>query len=159
MALEAHLLKAGYACYALDGDNVRKGLNANLGFSADDRIENIRRIGEVAALFADAGMVCITAFISPYREGRDRARAAAGDTSFHEIYISADLATCEKRDPKGLYRKARAKELQEFTGVDAPYEPPLNPDLTIDTATQPLEQSLEQLVAYVIEHIPLDRHQ
>ncbi|EZP67964.1 MULTISPECIES: adenylyl-sulfate kinase [Pseudomonas] len=154
MALEAHLLRSGCACYTLDGDNIRKGLNANLGFSEDDRTENIRRVGEVAALFADAGMICITAFISPYREGRARARAAAGNTSFHEIYIAADLATCEIRDPKGLYRKARAREILDFTGIDAPYQPPLNPDLIIDTANQTFEQSLKQLVDYVAEHIP-----
>jgi adenylyl-sulfate kinase len=155
MALEAHLLRSGYACYTLDGDNVRKGLNANLGFSEEDRTENIRRVSEVAALFADAGMICITAFISPYREGRARARAAASNTSFHEIYIAADLATCEKRDPKGLYRKARAREILDFTGIDAPYEPPLNPDLVIDTANQTFEQSLSQLVEYVVAHIPV----
>jgi len=154
MALEAHLLRSGYACYTLDGDNVRKGLNANLGFSEDDRTENIRRVSEVAALFADAGMICITAFISPYREGRARARAAASNTSFHEIYIAADLATCELRDPKGLYRKARAGEILDFTGIDAPYQPPLNPDLVIDTANQTFEQCLSQLVEYVVEHIP-----
>ncbi len=153
MALEAHLLRSGYACYTLDGDNVRKGLNANLGFSEDDRTENIRRVSEVAALFADAGMICITAFISPYREGRARARAVACNTSFHEIYIAADLATCEMRDPKGLYRKARAKELRDFTGIDAPYEPPLAPDLIIDTAGQTFEHSLGRLIEYVDEHI------
>ncbi|KAE9653863.1 adenylyl-sulfate kinase [Pseudomonas sp. PB105] len=154
MALEAHMLRSGYACYTLDGDNVRRGLNANLGFSEDDRTENIRRVSEVAALFADAGIICITAFISPYREGRARARAAASNTSFHEIYIAADLATCEIRDPKGLYRKARAREILDFTGIDSPYQHPLNPDLVIDTANQTFEQSLSQLVDYVAEHIP-----
>src|SRR3546814_2159525 len=113
----------------LDGDNMRRGLNANLGFSPEDRAENIRRVGEVAALFADAGFIVIAAFISPYRADRERARAAAG-TDFHEIFVKADLATCEGRDPKGLYRRARTGELAEFTGISAPYEPPLAPQLT-----------------------------
>jgi adenylyl-sulfate kinase len=107
MGLEQRLLDLGYACYTLDGDNIRHGLNANLGFSPADRTENIRRVGEVAALFADAGMICITAFISPYRSDRARARAAASRTSFHEIHVAADIVTCEARDPKGLYRQAR----------------------------------------------------
>lgn len=158
MALEASLLRLGYACYTLDGDNVRKGLNANLGFSEVDRHENIRRVSEVAALFADAGMICITAFISPYRTGRDHARAAASGTSFHEVHVAADLATCEQRDPKGLYRRARANEIRDFTGIDAPYEPPLEPELVIDTGKLTLESSLDTLVQYVLTHIPLKRN-
>lgn len=153
MALEAHLLRSGYACYTLDGDNVRKGLNANLGFSEDDRTENIRRVSEVAALSADAGMICITAFISPYQRGGRVPVPLPATLLFHEIYIAADLATCEMRDPKGLYRKARAKELRDFTGIDAPYEPPLAPDLIIDTAGQTFEHSLGRLIEYVDEHI------
>jgi len=132
----------------LDGDNVRHGLNANLGFSPEDRAENIRRVGEVAALFERAGLIAITSFISPYRSDRDRARAAAGD-GFHEIYVKADLATCETRDPKGLYRKARAGEIKEFTGISAPYEAPENPELVIDTAATPLEECLAELAGYV----------
>ncbi|MDX1581756.1 MAG: adenylyl-sulfate kinase, partial [Alphaproteobacteria bacterium] len=124
--VERRLFDKGYQTYVLDGDNVRHGLNANLGFSPEDRAENIRRVGEVSALFARAGMLSITSFISPYRSDRDRAREAAGE-GFHEIYIHADLETCEERDPKGLYKKARAGEIKDFTGISAPYEPPSSP--------------------------------
>jgi bifunctional enzyme CysN/CysC len=148
MAIEQHLFRRGYAVYVLDGDNVRSGLNANLGFSPEDRVENIRRVGEVAALFADAGFLCITAFISPYRTDRARARAAGGD-AFHEIYIRADLETCERRDPKGLYRRARAGEIADFTGVSAPYEPPEAPELVVDTARAPIEACVEQILRYI----------
>ena len=148
MAIEQHLFRRGYAVYVLDGDNVRSGLNANLGFAPEDRVENIRRVGEVAALFADAGFLCITAFISPYRTDRARARQAGGD-AFHEIYIQADLQTCERRDPKGLYRRARAGEIAEFTGVSAPYEPPETPELVVDTARQPIEACVEQILRYI----------
>ena len=148
MAVERELFHRGYATYVLDGDNIRGGLSANLGFSPEDRVENIRRVGEVAALFADAGLLCITAFISPYRADRARARAAAG-SGFHEIYIRADLATCERRDPKGLYRRARSGEILEFTGVSAPYEAPDAPDLVVDTGAQPVEACVEQILRYV----------
>ena len=154
MQLEEQLLALGYACYTLDGDNVRHGLNANLGFSPEDRTENIRRVGEVAALFANAGLICITAFISPYRADRAQARAAASRTSFHEIHVATDLATCEARDPKGLYRKARAGGLRDFTGVDAPYELPETPQLTIDTSGETIEVSVARLVAYILNRIP-----
>lgn len=150
MALERRLFDLGWRAYTLDGDNVRRGLNADLGFSPDDRQENIRRIGEVAALFADAGTVCITAFISPYREDRARARAAAGPHRFFEVHVNSDLATCERRDPKGHYRKARAGLLRDFTGVDAPYEPPANPDLEIDTGARAIDVSVAQLLDYVV---------
>lgn len=156
MGLEVRLLSLGYACYTLDGDNIRNGLNSNLGFSPEDRAENIRRVGEVAALFAEAGLICITAFISPYRRDRLLAREAAQRTCFHEIYVAANLATCEERDPKGLYRKARAGELRDFTGVDAPYESPENADLTIDTGHEKPEESLMQLVDYVLNVVPID---
>jgi adenylyl-sulfate kinase len=156
MALEQALTALGYSCYVLDGDNLRKGLNANLGFSPADRTENIRRVGEVAALFADAGLICITAFISPYRADRARARQSCGE-AFHEIHISADLATCEARDPKGLYKKARSGELLEFTGVSAPYEIPEQPQLVIDTAHEGIAASVKKLIAYVERHVPLDR--
>ena len=155
MALEQALSARGYACYVLDGDNLRTGLNANLGFSPEDRRENIRRVGEVAALFADAGLVCISAFISPYREDRERARLCCAQ-GFHEIHVAADLSTCEARDPKGLYRQARAGKLAEFTGVSAPYEAPLAPQLRLDTAHEPLDASLEKLLAYVQAHLPID---
>lgn len=148
MALEHRLFDAGYQVYVLDGDNVRTGLNANLGFSPEDRAENIRRVGEVAALLSDAGLIVITAFISPYRADRDRAREAGGK-SFREIYIKADVETCESRDPKGLYKRARAGEIQEFTGISAPYEEPTDPELVVDTSDKDIESCLDELVAYV----------
>jgi adenylyl-sulfate kinase len=155
MGLEERLLALGYACYTLDGDNVRHGLNVNLGFSPEDRAENIRRVGEVAALFAHAGLICITAFISPYRADRARARQAAQRMAFHEIHVATSLAVCESRDPKGLYQKARAGELHDFTGIDAPYEAPEIPDLLIDTSQASVEYSLDCLVAYVTRSVPL----
>jgi len=158
MALEQALMRKGYSCYVLDGDNVRKGLNSNLGFSPEDRAENIRRVGEVAALFADAGLICITAFISPYRADRAHAREACRET-FHEIHIAADLATCESRDPKGLYKKARAGNLPQFTGVDAPYELPENAELVVDTSHEEIAKSLGALLGYVTGSIPLSSHQ
>jgi bifunctional enzyme CysN/CysC len=148
MAAEQALFRKGYHVYVLDGDNVRQGLNANLSFSPEDRAENIRRVGEVAALFADAGMIAITAFISPYRADRQRARDAARG-AFREIYIRADLATCEQRDPKGLYRKARRGEIDDFTGVSAPYETPEAPELVIDTAEADITACVDQILAYV----------
>ncbi|HET6619486.1 MAG TPA: adenylyl-sulfate kinase [Dongiaceae bacterium] len=148
MAVEQELFRRGYQAYVLDGDNVRRGLNANLSFSPEDRAENIRRVGEVAALFADSGQIVVTAFISPYRSDRERARGAAGD-GFHEIYIKASLATCEQRDPKGLYRRARSGEIAEFTGVTAPYELPESPELTIDTDRLSIEESVAAVLDYV----------
>ena len=155
MGLEERLLALGYACYTLDGDNIRHGLNGNLGFSPEDRAENIRRVGEVAALFADAGLICITAFISPYRQDRLLARQAAQRTSFHEVHVAANLAACEARDPKGLYRKARAGALRDFTGIDAPYEVPETPELVLDTGHDSPDASLARLVAYLTRHMPL----
>ncbi len=149
VALEQRLFEKGYNAYVLDGDNVRHGLNANLGFSPEDRAENIRRVGEVAALFARAGMVAITAFISPYRSDRDRAREAAVGSGFHEIHVKADVATCESRDPKGLYQKARAGEIKEFTGISAPYEAPESPELVVDTQAMDVERCVDELIAYV----------
>jgi len=146
--LEKELFNRQYQVYVLDGDNVRHGLNANLGFSPQDRSENIRRVGEVAALFSRAGLIAVSAFISPYRSDRDRARAAAGD-SFHEIFVSADLSVCEKRDPKGLYKRARAGEIADFTGISAPYEVPESPDLVVDTATLSIAESVASIVDYV----------
>ena len=160
LAIEAEqrLFRKGYQVYVLDGDNVRRGLNANLDFSPDDRAENIRRVGEVAALFANAGFIVITAFISPYRSDRERARASTetfGDDTFHEIYVSADLATCEQRDPKGLYRRARAGEIEQFTGVSAPYEPPVSAELVVDTNDASVAQSTKKIVDYVERHFTL----
>ena len=146
--LERRLFSAGYNTYVLDGDNIRHGLSSNLGFSPEDRTENIRRIGEVAALFANAGFIVITAFISPYREDRDQARMAVGD-NFHEIFTKADLSICESRDPKGLYGKARRGEIPEFTGISAPYEEPENPEFIIDTAAADIDASAASLTEFV----------
>jgi bifunctional enzyme CysN/CysC len=148
LALEARLFAKGYHVYVLDGDNVRSGLNANLGFSPEDRAENIRRVGEVAGLFADAGFIVISSFISPYRADRERARKAAGDT-FHEIYIKASLEVCEQRDPKGLYRRARTGEIPEFTGISSPYEPPESAELVVRTDLLNVEECLGELATYV----------
>ncbi len=147
-ALEAELFARGYQVYVLDGDNIRHGLNADLGFTRTDRTENIRRVSEVAALFADAGLVCISAFISPYRADREAARVAAKGR-FHEVYLDADVQTCELRDPKGLYRKARAGKIPDFTGVSAPYEVPTSPDLVIPTGKTDIATSLALAVSYV----------
>ena len=149
MALERALFDRGWAAYTLDGDNVRRGLNGDLGFSAEDREENIRRIGEVAALFADAGLVCVTAFISPFEDDRARARAAAGQRPFFEVYVKSELATCEARDPKGLYGKARRGEIKDFTGIDSPYEEPTAPDLVIDTQHADEAACIAALVEFV----------
>ncbi len=146
--LERRLFNIGYNVYVLDGDNVRSGLSSNLGFAPEDRTENIRRIGEVAALFSSAGYIVITAFISPYCEDRDRAREAAGD-DFHEIYIEADLEVCESRDPKGLYEKARRGEIPEFTGISAPYEAPTAPEFVVNTGQLDVEKSVTALAEYV----------
>lgn len=146
-ALEGELLRSGHHSYLLDGDNVRMGLNKNLGFTDADRVENIRRIGEVAKLFADAGLIAITAFISPFRADRDLVRALVPSGEFFEVYVKAPLAICEQRDPKGLYKKARAGQIKQFTGIDSPYEEPTNPELVIDTDTQSLEQSTQLLLS------------
>lgn len=142
------LHERGVHTYVLDGDNVRHGLNKDLTFSAEDRVENIRRISEVARLFVDAGLVVMTAFISPYRDDRDRARAIVGD-AFIEVHVDADVAVCESRDPKGLYKKARAGEIGDFTGISAPYEAPEDPELRIDTSAMPLEACVAMVVAYL----------
>ncbi|MFO1281129.1 MAG: adenylyl-sulfate kinase [Burkholderiales bacterium] len=150
LALERRLFDLGWSVYTLDGDNVRTGLNADLGFSPEDRQENLRRVGEVAALFADAGLVCVTAFISPYRDERARARVAAGSHPFLEVWVRSPLEECERRDPKGLYRKARAGQLKEFTGIDSPYEPPDAADLVVDTAAQGIDECTTRLVDFVV---------
>ena len=149
MELEQRLIEAGHACFVLDGDNIRHGLNRDLGFSPSDRKENIRRIAEVAKLFNDAGLFVITAFISPYREDRDAAREIIGSARFVEVYLSASVDVCERRDPKGLYAKARAGQIAEFTGVSAPYEPPLTPELTIDTGASGLDESVATLFDFL----------
>jgi len=145
--LEAVLFRRGYQVFVLDGDNLRHGLNGDLGFSADDRQENIRRVTEVAAAFAETGMLVISAFISPFRADRDNARGAIGE-GFHEIFLDADLEVCEQRDPKGLYRQARAGKIADFTGISSPYESPLEPEMVIHSGREPIEACLEPLEAY-----------
>ena len=143
----AHRLHSmGKLTYVLDGDNIRHGLNKNLGFSPEDRNENIRRISEVANLFADAGLIAITAFISPYRKYRNFCRELVGNGRFIEIYAKASLETCEKRDPKGMYKKARAGIIKDFTGINAPYEEPENPELIVDTDKETVEESTEKVL-------------
>ncbi len=147
--LEKALWERGVRAYVLDGDNIRHGLNKDLGFSPADRTENIRRIGEVATLFTEAGVVNITAFISPYRADRDLVRKMMKRGDFIEVYVHCDLAECEKRDPKGLYKKARAGEIPEFTGISAPYEPPTAPELLVDTGRLTPEQSLAAILEFL----------
>ena len=150
-AVEHALLDRKCATYLLDGDNVRHGLNRDLGFSPADRSENNRRIGEVAKLFADAGVLCVCTFISPYREDRARLRANMTEGDFIEVYVRASLAVCESRDPKGLYKKARAGKISDFTGIGAPYEAPEQPDVLLDTEFQTVEQNVDKVVAYLSE--------
>jgi adenylylsulfate kinase len=145
------LFERGLACYVLDGDNVRHGLCKDLGFTDADREENIRRIGEVAKLFLDAGVVVLTAFVSPFQADRQRARDLVEAGDFIEIHCAADLGVCEQRDTKGLYAKARAGEIKEFTGISSPYEAPEAPELRVDTGSQNLEQSVAQVLAYLAE--------
>src|SRR6266481_4057274 len=149
--LEHALVQQGRLAYVLDGDNIRHGLNKNLGFSAADREENIRRIGEVAKLFADGGVITMTSFISPYRKDRDTVRALHVEAKlpFIEIFVSTPIATCEQRDPKGLYKKARAGQLKNFTGIDDPYEEPLKPELTIDATNTSPQQAALTLLEYL----------
>lgn len=148
-ALDNQLHQLGHHTYLLDGDNVRHGLNKNLGFSPEDRAENIRRIGEVAKLFVDAGLIVMTAFISPYQEDRDNVRALFEEGEFLEVFVDTPLEVCEARDPKGLYKKARAGVIKQFTGIDAPYEQPEKPELTLATA----DKSIEACTAYLVEQL------
>jgi adenylylsulfate kinase len=148
-AVNSALFEQGLACYVLDGDNIRHGLCKDLGFSDTDREENIRRIGEVAKLFVDAGVVALTAFVSPFKADRDKVRALVPTGDFIEIHCAADLGVCEQRDTKGLYAKARAGEIKEFTGISSPYEAPDAPELRVDTGNQTLEES----VAYVLSYL------
>ncbi|MFC3886744.1 adenylyl-sulfate kinase [Bacillus songklensis] len=137
--------------YVLDGDNIRFGLNKNLGFSEEDRKENIRRIGEVAKLFVDAGQVVLTAFISPFQEDRNQVRQLVEDNEFIEVYVKCPLEECEKRDPKGLYQKARKGEIRQFTGIDSPYEEPAAPELVVETNLHSVEECVDQVIAYLEE--------
>ena len=148
-AVDHKLHKMGKRSIVLDGDNIRMGLNKNLGFSAEDRAENIRRIGEVAKLFAGSGTIAITAFISPYRADRDAVRALLGAGEFIEVLVDASIETCEARDPKGLYKKARAGEIKNFTGISDPYEAPSAPELVLDSNTKGIEQLTDEVIAYL----------
>ncbi|MBL7915871.1 MAG: adenylyl-sulfate kinase [Bacteroidia bacterium] len=152
-AVEQELFKQGIRTYVLDGDNIRHGLNNNVDFSAEGRTENIRRIGEVAKLFIDAGVVVLTAFISPFKSDRDRVRSLVGSEEFIEVFVDCPLEICEQRDVKGLYKKARAGEIADFTGISSPFEAPENPELTIATGTIPLHQSVEQVTNYILKKI------
>ncbi|MCK9506644.1 MAG: adenylyl-sulfate kinase [Porticoccaceae bacterium] len=151
VALEEKLYELGKLCYRLDGDNVRLGINKNLGFSAEDRTENIRRIGEVAKLFVDSGVIALTSFISPYRADRDQVRAlhAESGMAFIEVFVDCSLAAAEERDPKGLYKKARAGEIKNFTGIDDPYEAPQTPELHLRTDKMTLAEEVDAVIAYL----------
>jgi adenylylsulfate kinase len=149
VAAERALVSRGRLAYVLDGDNIRHGLNKNLGFGPADRTENIRRIGEVAKLFCDAGLIVFTSFISPYRADRDAVRALMSEGQFVEAFVDASVETCEGRDVKGLYRKARAGEIPEFTGISAPYEAPLRPELVLDTNRQSVDESVDAILRYL----------
>ncbi len=149
--VELALVENGIYAYVLDGDNIRHGLNSNLGFSPDDRKENIRRIGEVAKLFCEANIITLTAFISPYKADRDLARKLIPEGQFFEIYCGASVEECEQRDPKGLYKKARAGEIPEFTGISAPYEAPEKPELVLHTGKETLEQSTQRVLQLLQE--------
>jgi adenylylsulfate kinase len=151
--VEKALFRGGYFSYVLDGDNIRHGLNGDLGFTAEDRTENIRRIGEVAKLFAESGALCLTAFISPYRDDRDRVRELMSRSrDFIEVHVSCPVEVCEQRDPKGLYKKARAGELKNFTGIDAPYEAPESAEVVVETNVYDVETCVDQVLEYLKEH-------
>ena len=149
-ALEKELYSQGKKTYILDGDNIRHGLNKDLGFTDNDRVENIRRVAEVAKLMCDAGLIVITAFISPFRTEREMARSLFKKDEFKEVYISTPLKIAEKRDPKGLYKKARQGQIPNFTGIDSPYEKPLQPDLEIDTSKKSLNESVKTILKIII---------
>jgi adenylyl-sulfate kinase len=148
-ALERKLFELGHHSYLLDGDNIRHGLNKDLGFSDADRVENIRRIGEVAKLFVDAGLIVMTAFISPFRSDREMARKLVAEGEFIEVFVDTPLEVCEQRDPKGLYKKARAGEVKNFTGISSPYEAPENPEFTLRTANESVEESVASLLTFL----------
>ncbi|MCK6618188.1 MAG: adenylyl-sulfate kinase [Cyclobacteriaceae bacterium] len=151
--LEAQLHKQGYKTYLLDGDNIRSGLNSDLTFDAAGRSENIRRIGEVCKLFVDAGIIVLSAFISPFKSDREKVRRIVGDENYIEVFVNAPLEVCEQRDVKGLYRKARAGQVKEFTGIDSPYEVPENPDLVLQTHQLSVSDSLKLLVQVILPRI------
>ena len=155
-ALNEALYLKGISTYVLDGDNIRHGLCKDLGFSDSDREENIRRIGEVANLFMNAGIVAITAFVSPFKADREKVRSIIGNNDFIEIYCSANLSVCENRDIKGLYKKARLGEIKEFTGISSPYEIPENPEITIDTGNIGLKDSVQEIINYLDKRFDSD---
>ena len=159
VALEQALFKLGKLSYRLDGDNVRLGINKNLGFSEEDRKENIRRIGEVAKLFGDAGVIALSSFISPYKQDRDEVRALheAAQLRFVEVFVDCSLEVAEKRDPKGLYKKARAGEIRNFTGIDDPYEPPAKPEIHLQTEEMTVDQEVERVIDFLVEHEVIGR--
>lgn len=150
-AVEEHLYNKGFHTFVLDGDNVRHGLCADLGFSDRDRVENIRRIGEVSKLFVEAGVLVLTAFISPFRDDRTKVRTLLGSDDFYEIYCKCPLEVCEERDVKGLYKRARAGEIKAFTGISSPYEEPLAPELVIDTGRHGLDECVEHILTFMVE--------
>ncbi len=150
--VEHALIERGCVAYVLDGDNVRHGLNSNLGFSADDRAENIRRIGEVGKLFVDAGLITLSSFVSPYRADRDQVRALLAEDQFFEIYVNTPLEICEQRDPKGLYKRARAGEIPNFTGISDPYEEPHAPELELKTDTVTIDEAARQVICLLEQH-------
>jgi adenylylsulfate kinase len=151
--LEAQLHARGFKTYLLDGDNIRAGLNKDLTFTDEGRVENIRRIGEVSKLLMDAGIIVLSAFISPFRSDREQVKKIVGEKNFAEIFVDAPLEVCEQRDVKGLYKKARAGEVKNFTGIDSPYEAPLSPDIHIPTHELSVDQSIENLLDFVIPRI------
>ncbi len=151
--VEYYLYQRGVKTYLLDGDNVRDGLNKNLNFSEEDRKENLRRVGEVAKLMVDAGLVVLSSFISPYEKDRQEIKEIIGEDKFIEIFVDCPLEVCEQRDVKGLYQKARKGEIKNFTGIDSPYEVPMNPNLIIKTSEEPLENSIEKVLEYIIKRI------
>lgn len=150
-ALDVALFERGYHTFLLDGDNVRHGLNRDLGFSDEDRVENIRRIGEVSKLFTDSGLIVLSAFISPFTSDRRLVRNLLPAGEFIEVFMDTPLETCEQRDPKGLYGKARAGEIKHFTGIDSPYERPERPEIRLDTSVQTVDDCVEQLIGYLLE--------
>ena len=157
-AVEKKVFDAGYHTYVLDGDNIRFGLNSNLGFSPEDRTENIRRIGEMAKLFIEAGVIALTAFISPFKVDRERVRALVSENDFVEIFCNSPLAVCEERDVKGLYKKARRGEIKNYTGISSPYEEPEHPDLVLDTANETVETNVEKVLELLEERHIISRY-
>ena len=157
-AVELALFEQGYRTFVFDGDNVRHGLCADLGFSIEDRTENIRRIGEMSKLFLEAGVIALTAFISPFQEDRAKVRALVAPEQFVEIYCKADIAVCESRDVKGLYAKARRGEIKDFTGISSPYEAPIAPELVLNTGEESLEMCVQKVVKYLCEKQVIQRN-